>query len=57
MTIEEQFADAQARVKTLPAVPGADVLLQLYALYKQGAVGDVDGGQEHQAVGGGAGHS
>jgi acyl-CoA-binding protein len=43
MTLEEQFADAQVRVKTLPALPGADVLLQLYALYKQGAVGDVDG--------------
>jgi diazepam-binding inhibitor (GABA receptor modulating acyl-CoA-binding protein) len=43
MTIAEQFADAQVRVKTLTKAPGNDTLLQLYALYKQGAVGDVDG--------------
>lgn len=43
MTIAEQFANAQVRVKTLTKAPGNDVLLQLYALYKQGAVGDVEG--------------
>lgn len=31
------------RVNGLPAKPGNDVLLELYALYKQGTVGDVQG--------------
>lgn len=43
MTTAEKFADAQQRVKTLSAAPGTDQLLELYALYKQGTTGDVDG--------------
>jgi diazepam-binding inhibitor (GABA receptor modulator, acyl-CoA-binding protein) len=43
MTIAERFADAQARVKTLKSAPSNDTLLELYALYKQGTVGNTDG--------------
>jgi len=43
MTLDEQFADAQERVKKLPARPGNDVLLELYSLYKQASAGDVQG--------------
>ena len=43
MTLPERFADAQARVKTLTQAPSTDQLLELYALYKQGSSGDVDG--------------
>ena len=43
MTLNEQFDDAQKRVKTLKAAPSNDDLLQLYALYKQATVGDVQG--------------
>lgn len=43
MTLEEKFADAQARVKTLTQAPSTTELLELYALYKQGSAGDVTG--------------
>ena len=43
MTLQERFSDAQARVKTLTSAPSTDQLLELYALYKQGSSGDVDG--------------
>lgn len=43
MTPTEQFEDAQKRVKTLTEAPGNDTLLDLYALYKQGTLGDVSG--------------
>lgn len=43
MTLTERFEDAQRRVKTLTQAPGTDTLLQLYALFKQGTAGDVDG--------------
>ena len=43
MDLTQKFADAQARVKTLPAPPTPDNLLELYALFKQGTVGDVTG--------------
>jgi acyl-CoA-binding protein len=43
MTIEEQFGDAQRRVKTLTKAPDTETLLELYALYKQGSEGDVRG--------------
>jgi len=43
MTLAEKFADAQVRVKTLTSFPGNDALLELYALYKQGSTGDVEG--------------
>jgi acyl-CoA-binding protein len=43
MTTAERFEDAQKRVKTLTKAPSTDELLQLYALYKQGSTGDVQG--------------
>lgn len=41
--LETRFKDAQERVQTLPKRPGNDVLLDLYALFKQGSVGDAQG--------------
>ena len=41
--LEAEFTQAQADVKTLTKRPGNDDLLSLYALFKQGSVGDVDG--------------
>ena len=41
--MSDEFAQAQADVKQLPTRPGNDVLLQLYALYKQGSQGDATG--------------
>jgi acyl-CoA-binding protein len=38
----QQFADAQARIKPVTGL-GNDVLLELYALYKQATSGDVSG--------------
>ena len=43
MTLQERFADAQTRVKSLTHAPSTSELLELYALYKQGSAGDVDG--------------
>jgi len=43
VSLTEEFAQAQADVKTLAQRPDNDVLLRLYGLYKQGAVGDVTG--------------
>ena len=43
MTPIERFEDAQRRVKALREAPSTDVLLELYALYKQATTGDVDG--------------
>ena len=40
MSIGEEFEQAQVDVKELARRPGDDVLLQLYALYKQGTQGD-----------------
>ena len=37
------FEQAQQDVQALSSKPGNDVLLKLYALYKQGSVGDVSG--------------
>ena len=42
MNIQEQFDQAVTRSKTLSEKPGNDVLLQLYALYKQATEGDVN---------------
>ncbi|MBA3463984.1 MAG: acyl-CoA-binding protein [Deltaproteobacteria bacterium] len=39
--LAQQFADAQARIK--PVSVGTDVMLDLYALYKQATSGDVAG--------------
>lgn len=41
--LKERFEQASARVKELPERPDNDTLLKLYALYKQGSVGDVSG--------------
>ena len=41
--LEKTFNNAAAAVKTLPQKPDNDTLLKLYALYKQGAEGDVTG--------------
>ncbi len=43
MSLDQEFVDAQARVKQLPRRPANDALLALYALYKQATAGDVDG--------------
>jgi acyl-CoA-binding protein len=41
--LKKKFDDAAAAVKKLKDDPGNDAKLQLYALYKQGAEGDVTG--------------
>ncbi len=43
MAQSDEFAEAQARVKKLSKTPDNEELLELYALYKQATVGDVDG--------------
>ena len=40
--LAQQFADAQAKIKPVTGL-GNDVLLDLYALYKQATSGDVSG--------------
>ncbi len=40
---EDAFNEAQERVKTLSSRPSNETLLDLYALFKQGSVGDVQG--------------
>ncbi len=41
--IDDEFAAAERRVKTLTKRPSNEVLLKLYSLYKQGTQGDVQG--------------
>jgi acyl-CoA-binding protein len=41
--LEQEFTDAQERVKKLPKRPSNDDLLALYSLYKQATDGDVGG--------------
>ena len=41
--LKKQFETAVADSKKLPERPSNDVLLQLYALYKQATDGDVEG--------------
>ncbi|MBS0193200.1 MAG: acyl-CoA-binding protein [Proteobacteria bacterium] len=41
--IKTEFEEAAKAVKTLAQRPDNDTLLKLYALYKQGAEGDVNG--------------
>ncbi|MBS1254864.1 MAG: hypothetical protein MAG581_00660 [Deltaproteobacteria bacterium] len=43
MAIEDDFTSAADRATKLPKRPPNDILLQLYALYKQGNEGDVTG--------------
>lgn len=42
-TISEQFEQASQDVKKLSDRPDNDTMLRLYALYKQGSEGDVNG--------------
>jgi diazepam-binding inhibitor (GABA receptor modulator, acyl-CoA-binding protein) len=42
MDLKEQFDQAAADSKTLAAKPSNETLLQLYSLYKQGSIGDVN---------------
>lgn len=42
-TLDERFREAQELVKTLRATPDTTTLLELYALFKQGTLGDVTG--------------
>ena len=43
MSLQEQFIQAQADSKNLPERPDNMTLLKIYALYKQGSSGDVQG--------------
>lgn len=43
MDLDAQFEAAAEASKTLPERPDNATLLKLYALYKQGSVGDVQG--------------
>jgi diazepam-binding inhibitor (GABA receptor modulating acyl-CoA-binding protein) len=43
MALDDDFAAAQTRVKALSRTPDTSELLELYALYKQGSSGDVQG--------------
>jgi diazepam-binding inhibitor (GABA receptor modulating acyl-CoA-binding protein) len=42
MELKEQFEQAATDSKTLSAKPDNETLLQLYSLYKQGSIGDVN---------------
>lgn len=42
MELQQQFEKAAEASKTLTEKPSNEILLQLYALYKQGSVGDID---------------
>jgi diazepam-binding inhibitor (GABA receptor modulating acyl-CoA-binding protein) len=42
--LAQRFADAQARIKPITGL-GNDVMLDLYALYKQATAGDAAGGR------------
>ena len=43
MTLDDDFISASERVTKLSKRPPKDIMLQLYALYKQGNNGDVTG--------------
>lgn len=43
MSLQEQFDQAAADSKNLPERPDNMTLLNLYALFKQGSAGDVEG--------------
>lgn len=43
MALTDDFTKAQERIKTLKNQPSNDTLLELYSLYKQATVGDVEG--------------
>ncbi len=41
--VQEEFEQAASAAKSLPERPDDNTMLQLYALYKQGSAGDVQG--------------
>lgn len=41
--LDQQFVQAQADAKQLPARPDNDTMLKLYSYFKQGTEGDVSG--------------
>ena len=43
MSLAENFEEAVAKSKTLTTRPDNQTLLKIYALYKQGTLGDVQG--------------
>ena len=43
MSLQEEFDQAVNRTKELTTRPSNDILLKLYALFKQSTVGDVQG--------------
>jgi len=43
VALSDEFETAQARVKELSSRPSNEALLELYGLFKQGSVGDVQG--------------
>ncbi len=43
MALSEDFTAAQEKVKGLASRPDNNTLLDLYSLFKQGSVGDVEG--------------
>lgn len=42
MELKDAFEQAAADSKQLPEKPSNDTLLQLYSLYKQGSIGDIN---------------
>lgn len=42
MELTDQFRQAVSESKNLPEKPGNETLLQLYSLFKQGSIGDVN---------------
>ena len=42
MELKDQFEKAAADSKNLSEKPGNETLLQLYSLYKQGSIGDIN---------------
>ncbi|WP_114790687.1 acyl-CoA-binding protein [Niabella yanshanensis] len=42
MELQQQFEKAAEESKSLSEKPSNDILLQLYSLYKQGSVGDIN---------------
>lgn len=42
MELIDQFKQAVSESKNLPEKPGNETLLQLYSLFKQGSIGDVN---------------
>jgi len=42
MDLKEEFEQAAVESKTLSVKPSNETLLQLYSLYKQGSIGDIN---------------